>query len=60
MEKTGIPNGKLRPIGAPTLMSRIFSKALNDMVYYICEDGFKDFQHGYRVDRGTYTALSKA
>jgi hypothetical protein len=60
MEKTGIPNGKLRPIGAPTLMSRIFSKALNDMVYYICEDGFKDFQHGYRVNRGTYTALSKA
>lgn len=50
-------NGKLRPIGAPTLVSRIMSKAFTDMVYFIFESGFRDFQHGYRLNKGCYTAL---
>jgi len=57
MERTGVPNGKFRPIGAPTLVSRVISKAFNDMVYFIMEDGFELFQHGYRLDRGCYSAL---
>jgi hypothetical protein len=59
LEKTGIANGKFRPIGAPTLVSRVIVKALNDMVYYINQDNFKDFQHGYRINKGCYTALYK-
>lgn len=50
-------NGKWRPIGAPTLVSRIMSKAFTDMVYFIFESGLKDFQHGYRLEKGCFTAL---
>jgi retron-type reverse transcriptase len=59
MEKVGIPNGKYRPIGAPTLVSRVIVKGLNDMIYYINKDNFKDFQHGYRINKGCHTALYK-
>jgi len=59
MEKFGVPNGKFRPIGAPSLISRVIAKALNDMVYYINEDRFMSFQHGYRLNRGCDTALYK-
>lgn len=57
MEKVGIANGKLRPIGSPTLESRVISKALNDMIYYIFKSDMKDFQHGYRLNKGCFTAL---
>lgn len=48
---------KLRPIGSPTLESRMMSKALNDMTYSILEARQKKFQHGYRKGKGTHTAL---
>jgi len=55
--KTGVPNGKLRPIGAPTIQSRVISKSLNDLIYIVYEDQLKPFQHGYRRFKGTHTAL---
>jgi len=57
MEKEGIPNNKFRPIGAPTLISRVISKAFTDMTYFIHEKDMKPFQHGYRLDKGCYSAL---
>jgi len=60
MEREGIPNGKLRPIGAPTIQSRVISKALNDLLYILYEDKLKAFQHGYRRKKGTHTALFEA
>lgn len=57
MEKTGVPNGKFRPIGAPTLVSRVISKSLNDMIYFVFEKDLKHFQHGYRMNKGCYSAL---
>jgi len=57
MEREGVPNGKLRPIGAPTIQSRVLSKALTDLTYFLFEDKLKTFQHGYRKGRGTHTAL---
>jgi len=57
MEKEGIPNGKFRPIGSPTLISRVISRALNDMTYYINRDKLKEWQHGYKMKRGTFSAL---
>jgi len=51
------PNGKLRPIGAPTRQSRIISKALNDLIYTLFEDRLMAFQHGFKKDRGTWSAL---
>jgi len=59
MEKTGVPNGKFRPIGCPTLVSRLISKAFNDMIYFVFADGYESFQHGYRVNKGTHTALTE-
>jgi len=60
MEREGIPNGRLRPIGAPTLQSRVISKSLNDLIYILYEDEMKEFQHGYRRHKGTHTALFEA
>jgi len=57
MEKTGIPNGKFRPIGSPTRQSRVISKSLNDLIYFLFEDRMRNFQHGFRRDRGTWSAL---
>jgi len=59
MEKEGIPNGKLRPIGAPTYESRIISRSLNNLTYLLFADKMLSFQHGYRKGKGTHTALSK-
>jgi retron-type reverse transcriptase len=57
MERDGIPNNKFRPIGAPTLISRVISKAFTDMTYFVHESDMKPFQHGYRLDKGCYSAL---
>jgi len=51
------PNGKMRPIGAPSYDSRAISRAFNDMIYYVFIDKFLPMQHGFRVKRGTHTAL---
>jgi len=57
LEKCGIPNGRMRPIGSPTLPSRMISKALNDLIYFVFEDKLASYQHAYRKERGTHTAL---
>lgn len=57
--KEGIPNGKLRPIGAPTLSSKLISKSITNLIYLVYEDKFEEYQHGYRKHRGTHTALSE-
>jgi len=57
MEKEGIPNGKLRPIGAPTTPSKVISKSINNLIYFLFEDKMKTFQNGYRQQKGTHTAL---
>jgi len=53
------PNGKYRPIGAPTLPSSLISKAFTDMTYFISEQYLKPFQHGFRRKHGTQTAIKK-
>jgi len=57
MEKCGIPNGIMRPIGAPTIQSKIISKSITNLVYFLYEDKFETFQHGYRRGKGTHSAL---
>lgn len=59
MEKTGVPDGRLRPIGAPTYPSRIIAKSINNLIYLIYEDQFLSSQHGYRRNQGTHTALKE-
>jgi len=48
---------KFRPIGAPTFESRMISKCLNDLTYFLLEDSLNNFQHAYKHERGTHTAL---
>jgi len=50
-------SGKFRPIGSPTLASRMISKSLNDLLYFTHEDKLATYQHAYRLERGTHTAL---
>jgi len=50
-------NEKFRPIGSPTYESRMVSKALNDLAYFVLHDDLSTFQHAYRIGRGVHTAL---
>jgi len=52
-----IEGEKFRPIGCPTMASRMVSKALNDLTYFIVKDRLGSFQHAYRLERGVHTAL---
>lgn len=50
-------NGKKRPIGSPTSNSKFISKGINDLIYFVYEDQMRTNQHGFRMGRGTYSAL---
>jgi hypothetical protein len=51
------PDERFRPIGSPTYDSRMISKALNDLIYFILHKDLTTFQHAYRLERGVHTAL---
>jgi hypothetical protein len=53
-------NGKLRPIGSPTYESRMISKGLNDLIYFVFENSLSSYQHAYRLERVTCTSSSIA
>lgn len=46
-----------RPIGAPDYPSRVISRSLNDLIYVLFEDKFNKVQHGFRKNRGAFTAI---
>lgn len=48
---------KFRPIGSPTYESRMISKSLNDLIYFVLHKELSSFQHAYRMSRGAHTAL---
>lgn len=50
-------NGKFRPIGSPSIPSRLIAKSINDLVYLVKMGNLAEFQHGYRMEKGTHTAL---
>lgn len=56
LKKDGV---KYRPIGSPSLDSRVISRSLNDLIYLIYWDDFDEFQHGFRPNRGTHTITAK-
>lgn len=49
---------KLRPIGCPDIPSRVISRSLTDLTYAICSTNLSDQQHGFRLHRGTHTAIT--
>lgn len=50
-------NGKLRPLGIPTIEDRIVQQALRMVLEPIFEPDFHDCSHGFRKYRSTHTAL---
>jgi len=48
---------KLRPIGAPEYPSRVLSKSMTDLIYVLFWEKFARHQHGYRRNKGTFSAL---
>ncbi len=50
-------NGKLRPLGIPTIEDRIVQQALRMVLEPIFEADFLDCSHGFRRKRSVHTAL---
>jgi group II intron reverse transcriptase/maturase len=50
-------NGKMRPLGIPTLEDRIVQQALRMLTEPIFEADFYTCSHGFRRNRSTHTAL---
>jgi group II intron reverse transcriptase/maturase len=50
-------NGKMRPLGIPTLEDRIVQQALRMLMEPIFEADFYTCSHGFRRQRSTHTAL---
>lgn len=52
-------NGKLRPLGIPTIQDRIVQSALKMILEPIWEQDFRDCSHGFRPGRSCHTALNR-
>lgn len=50
-------NGKLRPLGVPTVRDRTTQRAVAEILGAVYEPYFKDFSHGFRPGRSTHDAL---
>jgi RNA-directed DNA polymerase len=51
------PNGKLRPLGIPTVRDRVVQAAVKLIVEPIFEADFEDCSHGFRPGRSAHDAL---
>lgn len=52
-------NGKLRPLGIPTVVDRVIQQAIAQRLSIIYEDVFSDFSYGFRPRRDCHTAMNK-
>lgn len=50
-------NGKLRPLGVPTVRDRTVQRAICEILGTVYEPYFKDFSYGFRPGRSTHDAL---
>ena len=54
------PNGKLRPLGIPTITDRMVQQCILQVLEPICEAKFYKHSYGFRPLRGTSHAISRA
>lgn len=52
-------NGKLRPLGIPTVVDRVIQQAIAQILVAIYENIFSDYSYGFRPGRDCHTAMSK-
>jgi len=52
-------NGKLRPLGIPTVVDRVIQQAIAQRLVPIYENIFSDFSYGFRPNRDCHTAIDK-
>ena len=53
------PNGKMRPLGIPTIVDRIVQQCILQVLEPICEAKFSEHSNGFRPDRSTETAIAE-
>ncbi len=53
-------NGKMRPLGIPTIMDRLIQQCVLQVLEPICEAKFCDTSNGFRPNRGVENALAQA
>lgn len=54
------PNGKLRPLGIPTIEDRIIQQCILQILEPICEAKFYDHSYGFRPNRSTHHAIARS
>ena len=54
------PNGKLRPLGIPTVVDRVIQQTIAQRLVPIYENLFSNYSYGFRPNRDCHTAVSKA
>jgi len=52
-------NGKLRPLGIPTVVDRVIQQAIAQRLVPIYENVFSDYSYGFRPNRDCHTAIGK-
>ena len=53
------PNGKMRPLGIPTIMDRLIQHCIYQVLSPICEAKFHEYSNGFRPLRSTSTAMAQ-
>ncbi len=53
-------NGGIRPLGIPTIEDRIIQQCIKQILEPICEAKFHNHSYGFRPNRGTLHAYSRA
>jgi len=54
------PNGKTRPLGIPTISDRLIQQCIKQVLEPICESKFHKHSYGFRPNRSTHHAISRA
>lgn len=52
-------NGKLRPLGIPTVVDRVIQQAIAQVLTPIYENVFSEYSYGFRSSRDCHTAMKK-
>ena len=53
------PNGKLRPLGIPTIIDRLVQQSILQVLEPICEAKFHERSNGFRPNRSTENAMAQ-